>query len=99
MWEPLEKCMQCIQFNDLNAILQSKKNGLHTAPRCAADERAQRSCGYALFRWREQGKRDGHFQWLQRCLHKHLHDGEAQSACWRTADPFRAGATSSPTRA
>jgi hypothetical protein len=47
--------MWCIHFNDLNAVSQSKKNGLHIAPRRAADGRAQRSCGYAVFRWREQG--------------------------------------------
>ena len=44
------------------------------------------ACGYALFRWREQGKPAGHFQWLQRCLHKHLQVGAAQSVCSRTAN-------------
>jgi hypothetical protein len=44
------------------------------------------ACGGALFRWREQGRPSGHFEWLQRCLHKHLQDGAAQSACSRTAN-------------
>lgn len=44
------------------------------------------ACGYALFRWREQGRPAGHFEWLQGCLHKHLHDGAVQSACSRTAN-------------
>ncbi len=44
------------------------------------------ACGYALFRWREQGRPAGHFQWLQRCLHKHLQGGATQSACSRTAN-------------
>jgi transposase len=44
------------------------------------------ACGYALFRWREQGRPTGHFQWLQRCLHKHLQSGAAQLACSRTAN-------------
>ena len=44
------------------------------------------ACGHALFRWRAQDKPAGHFQWLQRCLHKHLQDGVAQSACSRTAN-------------
>ena len=44
------------------------------------------ACGYALFRWREQGRPAGHFQWLQRCLHKHLQGGTAQGACSRTAN-------------
>ena len=44
------------------------------------------TCGYALFRWRAQDKPPKHFEWLQRCLHKHLQDGVAQSACSRTAN-------------
>jgi len=44
------------------------------------------ACGYALFRWRAQDKPPKHFEWLQRCLHKHLRDGAAQRACTRTAN-------------
>ena len=42
------------------------------------------ACGYALFRWREQNKPPKHFEWLQRCLHKHLRDG----TCTRTANTY-----------
>ena len=45
------------------------------------------ACGYALFRWREQCRPAGHFHRLQRCLHKHLHDG-TQSVCSRTANTY-----------
>lgn len=44
------------------------------------------ACGYALFRWREQGKPAGHFEWLQRCVQKHLRAGAAQTGCSRTAN-------------
>jgi transposase len=48
--------------------------------------RRLKACGHAVFRWREQGRPAGHFQWLQRCLHKHLQDGAAQRTCSRTAN-------------
>ena len=44
------------------------------------------ACGYALFRWREQGKPAGHFEWLQQRIHKQLQAGAAQAACSRTAN-------------
>lgn len=44
------------------------------------------ACGYALFRWRAQGKPAGHFDWLKRCVQKHLQAGIAQTACSRTAN-------------
>ncbi len=44
------------------------------------------ACGYALFRWREQGRPAGHFEWLQRCVQKHLQAGAAQTVCTRTAN-------------
>ena len=39
------------------------------------------ACGYALFRWREQGKPAGHFEWLQQRIRKQLQAGAAQTAC------------------
>ena len=44
------------------------------------------ACGYALFRWREQGKPAGHFEWLQQRIGKQLQAGAAQTACSRTAN-------------
>lgn len=44
------------------------------------------ACGIALFRWREQAKPAGHFEWLQRSVRKHLQAGATQTACSRTAN-------------
>lgn len=38
------------------------------------------ACGYAMFRWREQGKAAGHFKWLQQRIRKQLQVGAAQNA-------------------
>jgi transposase len=44
------------------------------------------ACGYAPFRWRKQGRPAGHFEWLQRCIQKHLQASAAQTVCTRTAN-------------
>ena len=44
------------------------------------------ACGYALFRWREQGRPAEHFEWLQQRIGKQLQAGAAQTACSRTAN-------------